>query len=289
MKPEEEILLSQTKITIVGLGLMGGSLALALRGKCFSLLGIDPDPKTREIAISQNIVDRVEEDIDNIFQISDLIILCTPVEQILNILEKFPQNCQNPCIVMDIGSTKVEIIKKMEKLPPIFDPIGCHPICGKEKLSIENAERTLYYSAPFIVTPLNRTSPRALSIVYQIISAIGGKLITLSPIEHDRILASTSHLPFIISSILALSTEPSVAEFIGPGFRSASRLAGTPSSMMLGVIMTNRDNLLVNLEKFQEELAVFISAISENDFDTIESSLISAQEKYNLLMGSGIK
>jgi prephenate dehydrogenase len=277
---DDGFFLLHSKIAIIGLGLMGGSLALALKGKCAALYGIDPDPATRQLALRQNIVDLAEADPAKLLRLADLVILAAPVPAILTLLERLPDFTPNACIVLDLGSTKRLIVEAMSRLPERFDPIGGHPICGKERLSLENADRTLYYAAPFLLSPLPRTTSRARSAADQIIAAIGANAKTLDPAEHDRILASTSHLPFLLASALALSTPQTVAPFIGPGFRSASRLAGTPVSMMLGVIQTNRENLLSSLEALQDELALLTSAIAENDEDTLKATLNAAQQKY---------
>lgn len=286
MTDDDGFNLSLAKIAIIGLGLMGGSLALALRGKCSAIYGIDPDPYTRQLAISQNIVDEVFDDPAKIIPQADVIVLAAPVLAILSILPILPEIMPNPCIIMDLGSTKVEIVRKMDELPARFDPVGGHPICGKERLSLENADRTLYYAAPFLVTPIERTSKKALSAISQIIEAIGAKLDILNATEHDQILALTSHLPFLLSSVLALTTPDRVAPYIGPGFRSASRLAGTSTSMMLGVILSNRENLLAALENIQDELAVITSAIVDNDAETLNATLQAAQASYTKIIGS---
>lgn len=286
MNDDDGFNLSLAKIAIIGLGLMGGSLALALRGKCSAIYGIDPDSNTRQLAISQNIVDQAFDDPAEIISQADVIVLAAPVLAILSILSTLPEIMPNSCIIMDLGSTKVEIVRKMEELPARFDPIGGHPICGKERLSLENADRTLYYAAPFLVTPIERTTKKALSAITQIIDAIGAKLNILDATEHDRILALTSHLPFLLSSVLALTTPGSVAPYIGPGFRSASRLAGTSTSMMLGVILSNRENLLAALENVQDELAVITSALAEKDAETLNSTLQAAQASYIKIIGS---
>jgi prephenate dehydrogenase len=272
--------LAESKIAIIGLGLMGGSLALGLRGKCAVIYGIDPNPATLELALSQHIVDYADSDPATLLPEVDLVILSAPVPAILTLLEKLPEFTSNPCIVMDMGSTKKSIVESMSRLPERFDPIGGHPICGKEKLSLANAERTLYYAAPFLLTPLERTSARALSAANQIIDAIGAKAEILEAVEHDRILASTSHLPFLISSALALAIPNDVASFIGPGFKSTSRLAGTSSSMMLGVLQSNRENVLNALHEMQIQLAEIESALSSEDFNKLESILNEAQNKY---------
>ena len=170
--------------------------------------GIDPHHATLELALSQHIVDHAGSDPAKLLPEVDLIILSAPVPAILTLLEQLPSLTPHPCIVMDLGSTKRLIVEAMSRLPERFDPIGGHPICGKEKLSLANAERTLYYAAPFLLTPLERTSARALSAAAQLIEALGARARILDPVEHDRILAATSHLPFLLSSALALSTPP---------------------------------------------------------------------------------
>lgn len=272
--------LAESKIAIVGLGLMGGSLALGLRGKCAALYGIDPHPATLELALSQHIVDQAASDPAQFLPEVDLVILSAPVPAILTLLEQLPAYTPNPCIVMDLGSTKRLIVESMSHLPERFDPIGGHPICGKERLSLANAERTLYYAAPFLLTPLERTSPRALSAAEQIIETLGAKSAVLDAVEHDRILASTSHLPFLLSSALALATPQDVTSFLGPGFKSTSRLAGTSSSMMLGVLQSNRENVLDVLHDLQNKIAEVESALTEKDFSKLESVLNEAQKKY---------
>ncbi len=278
--------LAESKIAIIGLGLMGGSLALGLRGKCAALYGIDPHLPTLELALSQHIVDYADSDPAKLLPEVDLVILSAPVPAILTLLEKLPALTPNPAIIMDLGSTKRLVVEAMSKLPERFDPIGGHPICGKEKLSLANAERTLYYAAPFLLTPLERTSQRAISAANQIIEALGAKGKTLNAVEHDRILASTSHLPFLISSALARTTPEDVAPFVGPGFKSTSRLAGTSSSMMLGVLQSNRENVLNALQGMQAQLAEIESALSSEDFTKLETLLNEAQTQYQSFTGN---
>lgn len=262
---------------------MGGSLALALKGKCAALYGLDPHRATLELALSQNIVDYADTDPAKLVPEADLVILAAPVPAILALLEELPNFTPKPCVVLDLGSTKQLIVEAMSRLPDRFDPVGGHPICGKEKLTLANAERTLYYAAPFLLTPLKRTSPRALSAAHQIIEAIGAKATILDATEHDRILAFTSHLPFLLSSALALVTPRNVTSYIGPGFRSASRLAGTPSSMMLGVLQSNSKNVLDALHYLQSQLATFEMALASNNSDNLLDLLNQTHEKYQSL------
>jgi prephenate dehydrogenase len=278
--------LAESKIAIIGLGLMGGSLALGLRGKCAALYGVDPHLPTLELALSQHIVDYADSDPAKLPPDVDLVILAAPVPVIIELINQLPITIAQPCIVMDLGSTKRMVVEAMAKLPERFDPIGGHPICGKEKLSLANAERTLYYAAPFLLTPLERTSQRAISAATQIIEALGAKGKILDASEHDRILAATSHLPFLISSALALATPEEVAPFVGPGFKSTSRLAGTSSSMMLGVLQSNRENVLEALHRMQNEFAQLEAALTAGDFIKVESLLNKAQSKHQSFTGN---
>lgn len=181
---------------------------------------------------------------------------------------------------MDIGSTKRDILQAMSALPENFDPIGGHPICGKEKLGLENADASLYCNAPFVVTPLTRTTARARSAATQIISMIGAGCVELTAEEHDRILASTSHLPFLLSSALAGSTIREVASLIGPGFRSTSRLAGTPSHMMMGILKSNRDNILQSIQQFRKSLCEIETLLQNEKYAELQNVLDASRTRY---------
>jgi prephenate dehydrogenase len=272
--------LSESRIAIIGLGLMGGSLALALKGKCGAIFGIDNDQHTLEIARQQHIADLMDSEPVRLLSDADVVILAVPVPAILDLLEQLPSIMPNPCIVIDVGSTKEQICEAMAQLTERFSPIGGHPICGKEKLTLANADRTLYHDAPFILTPLERTSPRALSAAQQIIEAIGAKAVVLDAAEHDRALAATSHLPFILSSALVHATPDEAFHFIGPGFKSASRLAGTSSSVMLGVLQSNRRNVTKAVVRFRTALDEIEIALATEDDSRLKTLLDQAASRY---------
>lgn len=278
--------LSKVKIVIVGLGLMGGSLALALKGKCAALLGVDPDPSTRELAHRQNVVSRVESDPADLLHQADVVILAAPVPAILTLLQSLPLIMPNPCVVLDLGSSKKAILECMSALPKRFDVIGGHPICGREKLSLANADANLYVDSPFVLTALQRTSERARSCAQQIIQAIGARPVWMEAAEHDHILAITSHMPYLLSCALGLATPKEAAPLVGPGFRSSARLAGTLPSMMLGVLQTNRTNVLDALEHFRAQLSMLENAIQSNDIVALEAILDQARVQYESLINS---
>jgi len=288
-KMEDGFSLKNSTVGIIGLGLMGGSLAMRLKGQCAHLIGFDSHLPTLELALSKNTIDQA----GGISPLPtgegpgvrvDLLILATPVPTILNLLQQLPSLISSPCIVLDIGSTKRDILQVMSTLPENFDPIGGHPICGKEKLGLENADPNLYQNAPFVITSLTRTTPRAKSAARQIISAIGANLVEITAEEHDSTLASTSHLPFLLSSALAHSTPQEFSPLIGPGFRSTSRLAGTPSHMMIGILKSNRDYLLNALYSFRDSLNEIESALRDEDYSQLESLLKQSNSAYHSLI-----
>ncbi len=283
---EDDFRLKDSTVAIVGLGLMGGSLAMALKGHCRSLTGIDSHPAALEAARAKKIVDQADSDPANLLPQADLVILAAPVPAIIEWLGDLPAYIQQPCIVMDIGSTKRAILQTMQELPANFEPIGGHPVCGREQLLIQNADPNLYQGAPFIITALDRTTRRALSAAKQIISSVGAHMLELSAEQHDRTLASTSHLPFLLASALTLATSLESAPFIGTGFRSASRLAGTPASMMLGVLESNRDNISSSIQRFRESLSLIESALNSQDSLALENILDQSRHSYeNLVSG----
>jgi prephenate dehydrogenase len=276
--------LPEANLAIIGLGLMGGSLALNLKSRCRSLSALDPDQATLDLAMRQEIVHHVASEPARILADADLVILACPVPSIMNWIGFLPTYIQHPCIILDIGSTKREIMAAFEGLPPNFDPIGGHPICGRERLSLENAERFLFRDAPFVLTQLDRSSQRARSAALKIVSALGSYPVWLDAEDHDRILASTSHLPYLLSSALALTTPTDCAPLIGPGFLSTSRLAGTPSSMMLGVVQSNRDNVLTALHRLQDQLSIIESALFAEDFSSLQKTVDHAGIHYHQLI-----
>ena len=281
---EDGFNLKDANIALIGLGLMGGSLALSLKERCRRLSAYDPHSPTLELARRQEIVHLADGDPAKVLANTDLVMLACPVPAIVDWLARLPEYIQHPCIVLDIGSSKRTIVGALETLPANFDPIGGHPICGRERLSLENAERFLYREAPFVLTPLERTSENARSAALQIVEALGANPIWLDADAHDRILAATSHLPYLLSSALSLATPDDCAPLVGPGFRSTSRLAGTPSSMMLGVLQSNADNVLASIASFRQSLDVLEDALQVKNKDKLQADLDQSRIHYQTLI-----
>ena len=276
--------LSEANVAIIGLGLMGGSMAMALHGRCRRLSGLDIDADVRALAQRMGVVDSVSDDPRAVLADADLVVLACPVPAILSWLERLPEFIQKICVVLDLGSSKRAILTAMQTLPLNFDPIGTHPICGKETLSLRSAENCLFEGELFIVTPLQRSTLNARQAVQQLVDALEARMLVEDAAQHDAALAATSHLPYLISSALVLATAPETGRFVGPGFRSTARLAGTPASMMLGVLETNRDQVLARLKDFQAALGQMEQALERDDLPALRTMLDGAQSRYQSLL-----
>jgi prephenate dehydrogenase len=273
-QPENEPpFIKKIRVAILGLGLMGGSLALALRGQCAELLGVDPNLDTLALAERISLCNRLSPDPSEVLPSADLIVLAAPVKAILSLLALLPGLTPNPAIVLDLGSTKAQIVNALAQLPERFDPIGGHPMCGKERSSLVEAEAHLFQGAAFALTPLPRTSSRARSIVSQLVELIGAHPVWLNASTHDRWVAATSHTPYLIANALAAITPLEVSPMVGPGYRSTTRVSTTPANVMLDILSTNRENVLENLARFRCQLEHLETLLREDNFTDLNRAL----------------
>jgi prephenate dehydrogenase len=265
--------LSQAVVAIVGLGLMGGSLAMALREECTRLLGIDPDAETLALARRKGIIDQAAARPQKMLPEADVIILAAPVSVILEQISILPDLHPGPAVVIDLGSTKVEICRAMDSLPERFDPIGGHPMCGRETGGLSNANPDIYQDAPFAFTPLERTSNHTRRLATEIAQAAGAHPLWLDPETHDRWTAATSHLPYAVASALVLGTPPEAGPLVGPGFKSTTRVAATSPAVMLDILKTNRSAVLTALETFKDQLSQLEADLQDGNWESLQARL----------------
>lgn len=265
--------LNSARIAIIGLGLMGGSLALALKGHCKRIWGYDPDESVLQIAEQQEVVERVSANLKEILQDSDLIVFAAPVRAIVQTIRELPDLTPESAVVLDLGSSKRQIVAEMQKLPARFDPIGGHPMCGKEKLGLVNADPGLFQGAPFAFTRLERTSRRAQHLALEISQAIGAHPLWLDADLHDQWTAATSHLPYLLACALVMATPLEAAPMAGPGFRSMTRLTATPTSMMFDVLNSNQDYILESISRFKGKLGLIEALLQKGDQENLGSIL----------------
>ena len=275
--------LNESTIAIVGLGLMGGSLALALRAQnaCQKIIGVTRNPRARADALARGTVDAASADLSLVAE-ADVVVLATPVRAILDQLPPVGQLAREGAIVMDLGSTKRAIVQAMAALPPHIEPIGAHPMCGKETGGFDSADAGLYRNAVFVLTLLERTSPQTLALAESLAQAIGARPIVLDAERHDRIVAAISHLPFALAaSLMTLADEMARADDLiytlaASGFRDASRLAASDTTMILDILMTNRENVASMLRACSSHLSELADLIGTADEPALRARLTSA-------------
>jgi prephenate dehydrogenase len=278
--------ISNARVAILGMGLMGGSLALALRGNVRELRAADPDLAALELARQLGVVHHVSVDPSEVLPGSDIVILAAPVHAILELIRLLPDLHPGSPVVLDLGSTKSQVCRAMEALPERFDPIGGHPMCGKETSGLRSAEADIFKGATFALSALGRTSQRARDMAEQIARVIDAVPLWIEPEVHDRWVAATSHVPYLLANALSLATPIEATQLVGPGFRSTSRLAASFAPMMLDVLASNQENIHQALRRFRVELDIIESTLAQKDYALLEEVLARSAEHHTELVVS---
>ncbi len=260
---------------------MGGSLALALRGHCQALVGVDNNPAVLARACERGVVDRAAS-LSEAVATSEVLILAAPVRGILAQLaelQRLPP--ARPVTVLDLGSTKGEITAAMAGLPPGYDPLGGHPMCGKEVSGLDHAEGTLFKDKVFVLVPLERTTPAAMGLARAMAAVVGARPWVLPPGHHDELAALSSHLPFMAAAALvgtaAQAGDEEVWRMAASGFRDTSRLAASDVTMMLDILLTNRGPLLNTLAHYRDELEALMALLEAGDAEALRARLTEIQ------------
>src|SRR5258708_19425383 len=240
--------LHEAEFTIVGTGLMGSSLALALRGKVKTLRGVERDPAARKVAATY--FDKITADFGAVAAKSDVIVLATPVHVILRLLESLKTLARRGTLILDVGSSKRQIVTAMDTLPDHLLAVAGHPLAGKGTSGPESADALLYRNRVFVLCPTARSDKEALAFAEQMILTVGARPMILSAARHDKAVASISHLPYILSIGLANTVaraahdDDAPWELAASGFRDTSRLAGSDITMMGDTLFTTREPLI---------------------------------------------
>ncbi|MBN1978062.1 MAG: prephenate dehydrogenase/arogenate dehydrogenase family protein [Anaerolineae bacterium] len=271
--------LLNAQVTIVGMGLMGASLAGGLRGKCRCVVGAARRAESIEIALARGFIDRGTTDLAEGVREADVVVLATPVRAILRQLPEIASLLPGGCLLMDLGSTKGRIAAEMAQLPGHIQPLGGHPMCGKEKSGIEVADPALYQGCTFILSPLERTSQEALALGRALAEGVGARPLILEPERQDFLVATVSHLPYLLACALVAtadattSQDPAAWEVVATGFRSTSRLAGSDVTMMIDILLTNREEVLRALDTYQSQLCEVIRLVEDGDEEKMREVL----------------
>ncbi|MGC9467381.1 MAG: prephenate dehydrogenase [Anaerolineae bacterium] len=276
--------LSESTITVVGLGLMGGSLAAALRGHCREVIGIDCDEQTLEVALDRGFVDRVTTNTEAGVKTADITVLATPVRTIIQLVGEIGPWMPDGAVLMDVGSTKAKVLEAMETLPDHVQPLGGHPMCGKEISGITAAEPDLFRERTFILSPLERTAEETLALGKELALTVGATPLVIDGERQDYLVGTISHLPYLLACALigtadaTTSADPVVWQIVAGGFRDTSRVAGSDVSMMLDILMTNREEIVKAARQCRSQLTYLTTLIEEGKEDQLHQTLTRIRE-----------
>lgn len=264
-----------SQLAIIGVGLLGGSIALAARrrGLAERIVGIDCHADALQRALAEGMLDDVHTDLHGVAS-ADLVVFCTPVDGIAAQVVEASASCRPGTLLTDVGSTKAAILRAVRgRMPAGVEFLGSHPLAGSEKHGPAHASPHLLEGRLVIVTPETDTTHHALARLRTFWMALGARVQEMDAEEHDRTLALTSHLPHLLSSALAGILPPEWYNFTATGFRDTTRLAAGSPNLWSAIFRTNRTHLLAALDRLEEQLRLFRQSLEDNDRNALESLL----------------
>jgi len=275
------ILKELRQITIIGLGLLGASLALAVRRSMggVRVVGWGHRGQTRVKAREQGLCDEVFEDIGQSVEGADLVIIASPIGTFEEIFEKIGGYLGNGTVVTDVGSTKVLPHKWAQKLPKTAHYIGSHPIAGSEQRGLEFARDDLFEKANCILTYGRKVDAGSLELLRYFWRELGCDVYEMGPARHDRLLANVSHLPHVAAAALVNASADEDLKMAGKGFMDTSRIASGPANIWTDIVTTNPENICKGIDRLVGELNKMKAAILKKDAKRIGSLLEKARAK----------
>ena len=263
------------KITIIGLGLIGSSIARAIKKKhlCKNLVAHDKSKIVLKKIVKLKITNHIEPNLKKSVQDSDLVIICTPLGTYKNIVSIIKNYLKNTCILTDVGSAKIFVTNTVNKLinkNTIWIP--AHPVAGTEQSGPEAGFADLFKNRWCIITPINKKNPTSLKKLNNFWKKIGSKVQHMSPEHHDKVMAITSHIPHLIAynivgtaANLEKDTKSEVIKYSASGFRDFTRIASSDPTMWRDIALNNRKQILHMLEKFNLDLSNLKRALIKRD------------------------
>jgi prephenate dehydrogenase len=276
------------KVTLVGVGLLGGSLGLALRqrGLADLVVGFVRRAASVRECERKGAVDRATRELGAAVKEADLIVLCTPIAQMGTLVAQMLPALKPGAILTDVGSVKASVVRDLEPLAASAEAffVGSHPMAGAEKMGVAAARADLFMRAVCVVTPTRNSNPAAVRRIEQLWKAVGGRVLRLNPERHDQLVSRSSHLPHLLAAtlvnlVLDPASPPEQAALCANGFRDTTRIASGSPEMWRDIALANRKHLASALKLFSRDLAGMQRAISKGDAKAIERSLVQAKSR----------
>lgn len=275
---------SVKQITILGVGFMGSSLALAIKDKFPNILviGYARSNSTYKRLSKLNIVDKIEEDLSKAVCGSDIVVLAAPIYAIIDYLRKIAPFLKKEAIIIDLGSTKELIEKKALKyLPKNTYFIGCHPLCGSDKSGAQFRASNLYRGALCLVLPGRNN--KALQKVKSLWKSLGCRIVLVNAKTHDKILSSVSHLMHVISFSLTQFVPKAYLKFAATSLRDLTRVSNSPAAVWADILISNRKNITRDTEEFIKGLEKFKQLIKQNKKEELLKLIKNINKKQEII------
>jgi prephenate dehydrogenase len=273
------------QLALIGCGLMGGSFALALKraGLVKRIVGYSKSPSTTERARAMGVIDVEAPSALLAVSGADIVLIAVPVSASEATFKAIKHLVTTDMLIMDVGSTKRDVIDAARRAlrEHIGSFVPAHPIAGKELAGVENSDPDLYSGCQVILTPIERTLTVQLQKAVNVWTALGCRVVQMSPEQHDATFAAVSHLPHLISFALmnAISGQPQGSEYLslaGPGFRDFTRIAASDPKVWRDILLSNREELLAQSQIFQRNLQALEVMISSGNAEALEGLLAQA-------------
>ena len=285
------------KVCIIGLGLIGGSIGLAIKRSNISnqITGYARSNSTLERAIELGLVDSVKDNLKDAVNNSDLVILATPLSTFRELVEEMSPFLKKGCIITDTGSAKLTVIEDLKDiLPNGVEFVPGHPIAGTEESGPDAGFAELFDNRWCILTPTEDNSSNAVDLVKGFWESIGSKVEIMDPMHHDKVLAITSHIPHLIAfnivgtaNNLANVTEKEVVKYSAGGFRDFTRIAASDPKMWSDIFTYNSDAVLEMLDLFSNDLAKLKAAVIKKDSNLLFSNFEKTREVRKNIIDAG--
>lgn len=266
------------RVAIVGVGLIGGSLGMALKNRRLAqtVVGVGREIGRLETARDLGAIDDLTTDLATGVHQADLVVLATPVPQILADLPRLTSLLSPGAIITDVGSTKGQIARAGDDALPAGTFVAGHPMAGSERSGVEAAHAELFIEATWALTPTAQTDTNALARVRALAQAVGARTLVLDPEAHDKAVAVTSHLPHVLAYALsalageAANSTPHLYDLAAGSFASATRVAGSSPDLWQGIAFSNRDALAAVLRAFRTDLDATLAALESGDASALQ-------------------
>ena len=260
------------KVVIIGVGLIGGSMARDLLTKKIAdeVVGFDADQKNLNFAVKNKIISRAGKSLDHELKDASLVVLATPVLTIENLLQKIADKISAQTIVMDVGSTKKKIVELADKLFLKGSFVGTHPMAGLEKSGASASQKNLFKNSPTLIVAGKKTKTAHTKKIKALWQLLGARVLNISINDHDRYMAACSHLPHALSFALMRSVGKKIPpaelkKIAGNSFKSYTRISGSDAKMWVDIFIDNQKNTLARINAFQQELKSLEKLILNKD------------------------